>query len=71
MILVQLKRQNRKKNLGNNFFQCIHNVNFNDGTRIVHCTRNIDSGQHVVGWLVLLLYVPSQQLWSLQDGQFT
>ena len=25
----------------------------------------------VVGWLVLLLYVPSQQLWSLRDGQFT
>ena len=25
----------------------------------------------LVGWLVLLLYVPSQQLWSLQDGQFT
>ena len=24
-----------------------------------------------VGWLVLLLYVPSQQLWSLRDGQFT
>ena len=23
------------------------------------------------GWLVLLLYVPSQQLWSLRDGQFT
>ena len=22
-------------------------------------------------WLVLLLYVPSQQLWSLRDGQFT
>ena len=22
----------------------------------------------VVGWLVLLLYVPSQQLWSLRDG---
>ena len=21
-----------------------------------------------VGWLVLLLYVPSQQLWSLRDG---
>ena len=25
----------------------------------------------LVGWLVLLLYVPSQQLWSLRDGQFT
>ena len=25
----------------------------------------------VVGWLVLLLYVPSQQLWSLRGGQFT
>ena len=26
----------------------------------------------MVGWLVvLLLYVPSQQLWSLRDGQFT
>ena len=25
----------------------------------------------IVGWLVLLLYVPSQQLWSLRDGQFT
>ena len=25
----------------------------------------------LVGWLVLLLYVPSQQLWSLWDGQFT
>ena len=24
-----------------------------------------------LGWLVLLLYVPSQQLWSLRDGQFT
>ena len=24
-----------------------------------------------VGWLILLLYVPSQQLWSLRDGQFT
>ena len=24
-----------------------------------------------IGWLVLLLYVPSQQLWSLRDGQFT
>ena len=22
------------------------------------------------GWLVLLLYVPSQQLWSLRDGMF-
>ena len=22
-------------------------------------------------WLVLLLYVPSQQLWSLREGQFT
>ena len=22
-------------------------------------------------WLVLLPYVPSQQLWSLRDGQFT
>ena len=27
-------------------------------------------GVHQVGWLVLLLYVPSQQLWSLWDGQF-
>ena len=26
---------------------------------------------YMVGWLVLLLYVPSQQLWSLRDGQFT
>ena len=26
-------------------------------------------GQHSL--LVLLLYVPSQQLWSLRDGQFT
>ena len=25
----------------------------------------------VVGWLVLLLYIQSQQLWSLRDGQFT
>ena len=25
----------------------------------------------LVGWLVLLLYFPSQQLWSLRDGQFT
>ena len=25
----------------------------------------------LVGWLVLLFYVPSQQLWSLRDGQFT
>ena len=25
----------------------------------------------LVGRLVLLLYVPSQQLWSLRDGQFT
>ena len=25
----------------------------------------------LVGWLVLMLYVPSQQLWSLRDGQFT
>ena len=25
----------------------------------------------VVCLFVLLLYVPSQQLWSLQDGQFT
>ena len=25
----------------------------------------------LVGWLVLLLYVPSQQLWSLRDSQFT
>ena len=25
----------------------------------------------LVGWLVLLLYVPSQQLWSLRDGQLT
>ena len=25
----------------------------------------------LLGWLVLLLYVPSQQLWSLRDGQFT
>ena len=28
-------------------------------------------GQWLVGWLVLLLYVPSQQLWSLREGQFT
>ena len=25
----------------------------------------------LAGCLVLLLYVPSQQLWSLRDGQFT
>ena len=31
-------------------------------------TKAIDD---LVGWLVLLLYVPSQQLWSLRDGQFT
>ena len=24
-----------------------------------------------VVWLFFLLYVPSQQLWSLRDGQFT
>ena len=24
-----------------------------------------------VSWLGLLLYVPSQQLWSFRDGQFT
>ena len=36
-----------------------------------------DQARHFVGpdlglgWLVLLLYVPSQQLWSLRDGQFT
>ena len=29
------------------------------------------SPQHVVWLVVLLLYVPSQQLWSLRDGQFT
>ena len=38
-------------------------------------------GRCLAGWVVgslfficlfvLLLYVPSQQLWSLQDGQFT
>ena len=27
--------------------------------------------KRLVGWLVLLLNVPSQQLWSLRDGQFT
>ena len=25
----------------------------------------------LVFWFVLLLYVPSQQLWSLRDGQLT
>ena len=25
----------------------------------------------LIDWLILLLYVPSQQLWSLRDGQFT
>ena len=31
-----------------------------------------ESEQYVTfGWLVLLLYVPSQQLRSLRDGQFT
>ena len=30
-----------------------------------------NEGARVVGWLVLLLYVPSQQLWSLRDGQLT
>ena len=25
----------------------------------------------LVGWLVLLLYVPSQKLWSMRDGQLT
>ena len=34
-----------------------------------HCVVSL-SKTHV-GWLVLLLYVPSQQLWSLRDGQFT
>ena len=28
-------------------------------------------GDAQFGWLVLLLYAPSQQLWSLRDGQFT
>ena len=27
--------------------------------------------EFLIGWLVLLLSVPSQQLWSLRDGQFT
>ena len=38
--------------------------------------RTACMGTHVnvlqdFGWLVLLLYVPSQQLWPLRDGQFT
>ena len=33
-------------------------------------TINIDFGSFVC-LFVLLLYVPSQQLWSLRDGQFT
>ena len=33
--------------------------------------NNTTAGMLVGCWLVLLLYVPSQQLWSLRDGQFT
>ena len=33
-----------------------------------YCHFSVD---REVGWLVLLLYVPSQQLWSLRDCQFT
>ena len=44
----------------------------------IYCKKNFQEHiQHqtiliqIVGWLDLLLYVPSQQLWSLRDGQFT
>ena len=33
--------------------------------------NNFGKGHYRVGGLVLLLYIPSQQLWSLRDGQFT
>ena len=34
-------------------------------------TNDVIKINMLVGWLVLLLYVPSQQLWSLRDGHFT
>ena len=34
-------------------------------------TDKIKIAYQIVCLFVLLLYVPSQQLWSLQDGQFT
>ena len=30
-----------------------------------------DFGTYSISLFVLLLYVPSEQLWSLRDGQFT
>ena len=40
-------------------------------TSLVRDADALGSIKVEVGWLVLLLYVPSQQLWSLRDGQFT
>ena len=33
--------------------------------------RRLGRGDFLFCLFVLLLYVPSQQLWSLRDGQFT
>ena len=43
---------------------------FHDFTWITDFTRT-SNPVIFFGWLVLLLYVPSQQLWSLREGQFT
>ena len=71
-----------RNDIGSFWFQCYRRdirknrqapVNINSCTCQQTTFENsfINSGQEDFGWLVLLLYVPSQQLWSLRDGQFT
>ena len=58
------------------YYEC-HSISFNREIYKYEChfvsyIREICKYEYCwFGWLVLLLYVPSQQLWSLRDGQFT
>ena len=69
--------QDSSCDLSKDVHQSVINVPVSNRFKALHDDRvNSDLTLHcmiltVVGWLVLLLYVPSQQLWSLRDGQFT
>ena len=61
---------------GSNEHQRIHTGYLPDAERMrtgqtARKSEKTHTNARVIGWLALLLYVPSQHLWSLQDGQFT